>query len=215
MARHPLKGSERQPLPGASAVGKADPTERLEVSVLLRRSNAAALTEHVRKLTSRASADNHLTREEFERRFSADSADIAAVRKFADAHGLAVVQVHAGRRTIVLSGTVAQFNEAFGVDLQRFEHPGGSYRGRTGAVQLPVELQGVVEAVLGLDNRPVAQPHFRARPSPGNVHWHANAGSATSFTPLQLASLYDFPPEPDRGSAWRSLNSGVVSERQI
>ena len=37
MALHPLKGSERQPLPGAKSVGKADPAERLEVSVLLRR----------------------------------------------------------------------------------------------------------------------------------------------------------------------------------
>ena len=40
MARNPLKGSERQPLAGAKSVGKADPAERLEVSVILRRSNA-------------------------------------------------------------------------------------------------------------------------------------------------------------------------------
>ncbi len=37
MARNPLKGSERQPMRGGKAVGKADPSERLEVSVLLRR----------------------------------------------------------------------------------------------------------------------------------------------------------------------------------
>ena len=120
MARHPLKGSERQPLPGAKSVGKADPAERLEVSVLLRRRSGTALTEHVKKLASREKSDRHLSREEFERQFGADNADMAAVKKFAGAQGLAVVQEHAGRRTVVLSGTVAQFNAAFGVDLQRF-----------------------------------------------------------------------------------------------
>ncbi len=199
MARNALKGSERQPLPGAKAVGVAEPAERLEVSVLLRRSNADVLKERVEKLANREAAGGHLSREEFDREFCADSADIAAVKKFAAAYGLSVVQEQAGRRTMVLSGTVAQFNAAFGVNLQRFEHPGGSYRGRVGSVQLPDELQGRVEAVLGLDNRPVARPHFRARPSPGNVHWRAGAGGATSFTPLQIASLYNFPPGTGQG----------------
>jgi kumamolisin len=208
MARHPLKGSERQPLPGAKSVGKADPAERLEVSVLLRRRSGTALTEHVKKLTSREKSDRHLSREEFERQFGADNADMAAVKKFAGAQGLAVVQEHAGRRTVVLSGTVAQFNAAFGVDLQRFEHSGGSYRGRVGAVHLPDELHDAVEAVIGLDDRPVAKPHFRARPSPGNVHWHANAGGATSFTPLQIASHYDFPSGTGQGECVAIIELG-------
>ncbi len=208
MARYSLKGSERRPLPGARAVGEADPTERLEVSVLLRRRGGAAMTAHVEKLAHRESAGGHLSREEFDRRYGADPTDIAAVKKFAGAHGLAVVQEHAGRRTVVLSGTVAQFNAAFGVDLQRFQHPGGSYRGRVGNVQLPDELHGVVEAVLGLDNRPVAKPHFRGRQPLGNVHWHANADGTTSFTPPQLASLYGFPPGTGQGECVAIIELG-------
>ena len=199
MPRHPLNGSERQPLPGAKAVGKADPAERLEVSLVLRRSNADALKERVGRLARREGAGGHLSREEFDRQFGAHSEDIAAVRKFAQAHGLAVVQEHAGRRTMVLSGTVAQFDSAFGVELQRFEHPGGSYRGRVGSVHLPAELNGRVEAVLGLDNRPVVKPYFRARPSRGNMRSLATEGDATSFTPPQIASLYGFPPGTGQG----------------
>jgi kumamolisin len=208
MAGHPLKGSERKPLPGAKSVGRADPAERLEVSLLLRRRGGAALADHVKKLANREKGVSYLSRREFERQFGADDADIAAVKKFAGKHGLAVVQEHPGRRTVVLSGTVAQFNDAFGVDLQRFEHPGGSYRGRVGAVQLPDNLHGIVEAVLGLDDRPVARPHFRARPSSGNVHWHANADGATSFTPLQIASLYDFPPGTGQGECVAIIELG-------
>ena len=208
MARQPLKGSERQPLPGAKAVGKADPAERLEVSVLLRRRNTAELTEHLKKLTTREGTADHVSREDFASRFGADPADIGVLRNFANAHGLAVVQEHPGRRTVVLSGTVAQFNEAFGVDLQRFEHPGGSYRGRIGPVQMPDELHEIVEAVLGLDDRPIAKPHFRARRPHGNVHWEANAGHATSFTPLQIASLYGFPAGTGQGECVAIIELG-------
>jgi kumamolisin len=84
----------------------------------------------------------------------------------------------------VLQGTVAQFNAAFQVQLQQMRHDSCSYRGRTGSIALPSALDGVVEAVLGLDSRPQASPHFRMRPA---------ASGATSFTPPQVAALYGFP----------------------
>jgi kumamolisin len=208
MARYELKGSERRPMPGARAVGKADPAERLEVTVLLRRRDNVGLTEHVKNLAKGENARRHLSRAEFEQQFGAATSDVAAIRKFASEYGLAVVQEHLGRRTIVLSGTVAQFNAAFGVDLQRFEHAGGSYRGRVGSVQLPDELHGIVEAVLGLDNRPAAKPHYRVRRSPGNVRWHARADSGTSYTPVQLASLYDYPSATGQGTCVAIIELG-------
>ncbi|HEX3573603.1 MAG TPA: S53 family peptidase [Rhodopila sp.] len=202
MAHHPLPGSERNPLPGATSVGKADPMERLEVSVLLRRNDATAMTEHVRQLAARDGSTTPLSRERFAERFGARKADMTAIRKFAEAHDLVVVQQHAARRTVILSGTVAQFNAAFRVDLQRFEHPRGSYRGRVGAIQLPDELRDSVEAVLGLDNRPTAAPHFRIRPPGGTAgRRQPHAGPSTSFTPIQLASIYNFPSGTGKGAS--------------
>ena len=198
MAKRPLSGSEREPFAGARAIGKADPNERLEVSILLRRRNADALKERANKMAAGERSKTRISRESFAQEFGADPKDIAAVRNFADDNHLTIVDEHPGRRTIVLSGTVAQFNNAFGVELQQFEHAGGTYRGRTGSVQLPEELHGAVEAVLGLDNRPAARPHFRGRLT-GNVQWHAEAAGAASFTPSQLASLYAFPNGTGKG----------------
>ncbi len=199
MAQKPLQGSERSPVTGAKMVGNADPGERLEVSVLLRRSNADELADRVRKLTRREGQRRHASRHEFDRQYGAAAADIAAVKEFASQHGLAVVQEHAGRRTIVLSGTVAQFNTAFGVDpatlraWRRFlsrasrKHPftGRTDRSRRSRARPRQSTSG--------------KPHFRTRPASGNVHWAANGGDATSFTPLQLASLYDLPSETGQG----------------
>src|SRR5215813_8336780 len=199
MPSRPLIGSERQPMRGARSVGKADPAERLEVSVILRHRASDALKGRVASLATGERPDRHLSREAFAQQFGADPADIAVVKQFASSHGLVVVEEDAARRTVVLSGTVAQFNNAFGVELETFEHPGGTYRGRTGTVHLPDELHGVVTAVLGLDNRPQAQPRFRTRPSPGNVHWRPALAASASFTPTELASLYGFPSGTGQG----------------
>ncbi|MBV8507399.1 MAG: S8/S53 family peptidase [Alphaproteobacteria bacterium] len=208
MPKNPLIGSERQPLPGARSIGKADPTERLEVTLVLRHRQHDALQERVRKIAAGDKSERHLTHEEYDQQFGADATDIQAVKQFANQHGLAVVEEHPGRRHVVLSGTVAQFNDAFGVDLQEFEHPGGSYRGRTGAIHLPDELHGVVTAVLGLDNRPQARPHFRTRPTHDNVQWHAAAAASASFTPTQLAALYGFPAGTGQGECIAIIELG-------
>src|SRR6202035_3469918 len=84
---------------------------------------------------------------------------------------------------------------AFGVDLRRVQDTHGSYRGRTGVIQLPEELHGVVEAVLGLDNRPVARPHFRSRPTV------VAQAVAASFPPAGVAALYGFPSGTGAGEA--------------
>lgn len=172
MKRHVLPGSARSPIPGARAVSKADASQRLQVSVVLRRGDATA----------------------------ARSDDIAAVERFAAENKLKVVESNAARRTVVLSGTVAALSNAFGVELRRFEYEGGSYCGHTGEITLPDELHGTVTAVLGLDDRPQARPHFRIRPSV--------SPSAVSYTPLQIASIYDFPAEIGSGQCIGILELG-------
>jgi kumamolisin len=199
MANILLRGSERLALSGARVLAPADPAERLEVTVLVRRRARAELQARVAQLAAGRADAPFLTREEFAARHGADAADLAAVRAFAAAHGLVVVLEHAARRTVVLSGTVAQFNAAFNVQLQRMQHDSCSYRGRTGSIELPSTLQGVVEAVLGLDSRPQAAAHFRVRPA---------ASAATSFTPTQVAALYGFPASTGIGQCVALIELG-------
>ena len=199
MANIVLKGSERVTMPGARVVAPADPTERLEVTVLVRRRAGDALRARAAQLAAGNAREPYLSREEFAARHGADAADLAAVRAFATAQGLVVVLEHAARRTVMLSGTVAQFNAAFNVQLQRMQHDSCSYRGRTGSIQLPSSLQDVIEAVLGLDSRPQAEAHFRVRPA---------ASTATSFTPPQVASLYGFPAATGLGQCVALIELG-------
>jgi kumamolisin len=198
MARVDLAGSERSALPGAQVVGPADSSERIQVSVIVRRGAADELRSRAAALSTGGQSRGYLTREQFANRHGATPADLGAVRAFAAAQGLRVVLEHAARRTVVLEGTVGEFGSAFGVRLMRMRYPGGSYRGRTGLISVPDELHGIVEAVLGLDNRPQAQPHFRL--ASGQVRPHPRGkASSTAYTPLQVASLYGFPSGDAQG----------------
>jgi kumamolisin len=208
MAKVILKGSERTPLGKSRALGPADPDERLEVSVFVRRRAAEVLRARAAALAEGNRSVGQLTRQAFAEQHGAEAPDLAAVRDFATSYGLMVVTVHAARRTVVLSGTVAQFSAAFSVELKRFEHPEGTYRGRTGPIHLPSELIGIVEAVLGLDDRPQARPHFRLRPSRARSKTRARPGAAGTFSPVQVASLYGFPSGTGKGQCVAIIELG-------
>jgi len=195
-ARVPVPGSERKPVPFATAVAEPDPDQRIEVTMLLRSRQPDAAQPDVAALAAALPAERqNLTREEFAARFSAASDDVAQVEAFARDNDLDVVDISLEQRTVVLAGTVAELSQAFAVELHVYEGPQGRYRGRTGAVHVPASLDGIVLAVLGLDDRPQARPHFR-RLDPPQGAFAAHATS-TSFSPVELAKLYDFPTDVD------------------
>lgn len=189
MTQHPIAGSEKSQPEGARNLGACNPDEIIEVVMMLRRQDAAGFKQLMDKIEQGDERAAPLSREEFAKRFGASAADVAKATEFARAHGLTVVRADPAQRSVVLSGSIGKFGQAFGVKLERYEHETvGEYRGRSGPVNVPSEMKDMVTAVLGLDSRPQARPHFRFRPPIRAAHAQAKA-----FTPLELASLYDFP----------------------
>ncbi len=207
MTRVALKGSEREPLPGARALRPAAADERLEVTVMLRPSGATPWQERLEQL-ARGARPAPLTREVFAETHGASDSDLNAVGAFAAAHGLTVLTRHPARSTITLAGTVQQMNAAFGVQLWQFEHAGGTYRGLHGPVLVPTELADCVVAVLGLDNRPQARPHFRIRTGPKPRRSRAAAPRAAAFSAVELAALYGFPAGDGAGQCIALIELG-------
>jgi kumamolisin len=184
-ARTVLPGSEKAPAPNA-VPRKATPAKsQVTVSVIVKRKEALKIIRR----SGRASGPVRVSRAEFKKRHSADPDAIKKVKAFAREFNLKVVadpnQVL--RRTVQLTGTAADMQKAFGVVLEQKLINGEEYRVREGGITLPKSLTGVVEAVLGLDNRPQAQPHFRIHKP------RAGAAAPSSYTPPQVAEAYQFP----------------------
>ncbi|MEK6421419.1 MAG: S53 family peptidase [Burkholderia gladioli] len=205
MARHLHAGSEPKVVTESKCVGACDPAERIHVTIMLRREGQAALDALVDKLASGDAAAQPVSRDDFAKRFAARTDDIEHTEAFAKRHQLTVERVDPVQSVVELAGTVAQFENAFGVKLQQYEHHAvGTFRARTGDIALPNELHDAVTAVLGLDTRPQAHPHFRFRPP----FKPARTGASTSYTPVQLASIYNFPEGDGAGQCIALIELG-------
>lgn len=112
---------------------------------------------------------------------------MAAVRRFARAFGLKVIDVSRVRHEVVLEGTWRAVGKAFRVELRYFRHAHGVYRAHAGLVHVPEEIRDAVDCILGLDDIPLVRGHKNC--------WHVGrAAPPPIFTPLEVARHYRFPP---------------------
>jgi kumamolisin len=173
-----LRSSLRQAIPDFQPLGVADPNSSISVTLMLRRRHELPADGEVR-----------VSREAFGDKYGADPADLEAIEQFASDNDLTVGGVDLARRRVVLSGTVANMNEAFGTELRLYQSPDGVFRGRTGSLSVPVTIAEIVTGVFGLDERPQARARFRrliVLPGP-------RAAGDTSYNPGAVANLYAYP----------------------
>jgi len=185
---------ERQLLTGSEKAAFHIPAEKpatgkFTVSVVVRRKNELKAATRLGK--------ERVTRAEYTRKYAADKADLKQIHAFAKAFGLTVEKdtPKPERRTVLLTGSAAAMQKAFGVELKHATENGVVYRIREGGIHLPASLSKVVVAVLGLDNRPQAKPHFRVAKStaPESGIEPDAAAANISYTPVQVGQLYSFP----------------------
>jgi kumamolisin len=185
-----LRGSRRDPLAGFRDLGPWEKGGRISVTVLLRRRPDSEGGPFAADLgRRRPSGRTRLSRAELAERFGAHPDDLAALAAFAEHHGLEVLGSSVGGRTVRLAGPSDALARLFGVRLRRWSDGHREYRGRTGAVHLPRELEAVVLGVFGLDDRPQARPRC--------VRHRVTTPEDASYTPLQVAAAYDFPAGTD------------------
>lgn len=173
-----LTGSERQPL--GTRVADQPLDEMIEISIILKPATRAPIPDRQGTVVSRR---------EFAEKHGAPDRVISRVKQLAKEYDLRVTEVSPQRRTVKLQGAAADMMRAFEVQLDRYENEGKQYRARRGGIKLPADLVDSVEAVLGLDNRPQAKPHYRAH--------RKESAEDISYSPPQVAQLYQFPAGVD------------------
>jgi kumamolisin len=191
-SRITLEKTERKAPRGATHLGRTSPDQPISVSVIVRRKNPLKLSDLKGRRVSHA---------EFNEQFAAAPADFDRIRAFAQEHGLTVDEAASSlpRRTIVLKGTAAAMEKAFGVELNSYEDTTQKKRfhGFEGTISLPADHAEPIEAVLGLDARPIATPHFRRRDADSDPDKRKKKQPTTAqpqpFSAVQVAQLYDFP----------------------
>ncbi|MCU1414115.1 MAG: peptidase [Microbacteriaceae bacterium] len=182
----PLPGSERVAAEGlAPASATLQPSDRIEATVVLRRRVQIDPTD--------VTTGPPMSRAILAETIGADPADIALTESTLGSLGLVIVSSDAASRRIRVRGTAQQMARVFGAELQSVtsrtvDGDEVQHRHRTGGLMVPAALDGIVTAVLGLDDRPQARAEFRI----------AEAKSVSvSYTPVELGAIYRFPDDTD------------------
>jgi kumamolisin len=174
MADHvPLPGSARPTPSGAERGADVSPDAPIDVTVALA---GSPLPE--------PAAGAPISRDELLRDHGADPATVRRVTEVLEGFGLTVHEVSTLTRSLRVKGTAAQMEAAFHPGLAMYRSSDqGEFRGRTGELQIPAQLDGLITGVFGFDQRRVA----RRRLSSGAVPL------TQPVTPAQLAEHYNFP----------------------
>jgi kumamolisin len=169
--------------PAAAAIDTLNPNDTASVTIRVRRKKS------IDKVLEKG---QRISREEYADQYGASEDDLAQVEAFAAEHHLSVVQSDKGRRSVILKGRIGDLETAFKVHLTHYKDDNGViFRGRTGDICIPAGLEGVIEGVFGLDDRPHAQPRFQiAKEENGMFSAHA---SSAGFNPNELNTIYNFP----------------------
>jgi len=181
-SRRAIPGSERPPADPALRSARAVPADTaVQATVVLRR--RAALPAGAARMSSAELGERH----------GANPADVELVTSTLTALGVEVTSVDIASRLLRISGPAGVLADAFGTSLAQVSSPNASgtpvtHRFRTGGLSVPAELDGIVTAVLGLDDRPQARAQFRVA--------RANA-TAAGYTPVELGRVYAFPEGTD------------------
>lgn len=181
----PLKGSACAGLKRTAFLSAANPAEEFEVSVMLNRGSKLDLGKLGRKV---------LSDQEFSKSYGVRSGDVASIKQFAANNKLQIVSADAKSRIVTLKGTADAYEKAFGVKFGYYsDGNGGKFRGHEGNIHLPQELNGKVTGVFGLNNKPLYRSRF------GFVPAGKKKALTASYTPLEVAKLYNFPQGTGKG----------------
>ncbi len=151
-----LKGNHPPDAAKLAAVGAADPNLRLSMEITFAVRNKAELDQLLAGQQNPSSPNFHkwLPTGEYNQRFGPSQADLDAVSQWLRGEGFSVQPASNG--TLKFSGTVAQAEHAFSTRIMGFGD--GATYANVEDPSIPARFEGVIAAVLGLDNMMHAVP---------------------------------------------------------
>jgi kumamolisin len=185
-----LKGSI--PINKHKLLGPADPQQRIEVTIKLRRKTERGLPT-LKEFVAGKRAKG-ITRQILAERYGASREDATTVQQWAVQHGLSVSQLDLGRRQLHIVGSVKAMSEAFGVQMAMYQHSrtGVHFRCPKSDIRIPKKLSSIIVGVFGLNDMPVVVRN--------SVRLATKLKSADpksqfpgSFYPNDVSKLYNFP----------------------
>jgi subtilase family serine protease len=166
----------------AALLGSLPEDQQMNLTIVLPLRNQSDLTSLLGRLYDPASPDYHhfLSVDQFTEQFGPTVDDYQAVVAFAEANGLVVTDQPANRLIVPISGSVAQINSAFNLQMNTYQHPTENRTFFSPDREPTLSLSVPVAHIVGLNN--FSLPHAMLQVAPqgaalGNVTGSGPGGS--------------------------------------
>jgi subtilase family serine protease len=167
-AEQVLKGHVPPITQRLTPIGRLESGRRLDLAIGLPLRNREKLTNLLQEIYQPSAANfrRYVTADQFASSFGPSREDYQAVADFAKAHGLTVKGTHPNRALLDVSGSVADIERAFHVNMRVYQHPVEARTFFAPDVEPSLDLATPVLAISGLDSYARPQPQMkRLRPS--------------------------------------------------
>jgi len=177
----------------APLVGHLPSAQRLSLAISLPLRNEAELDDLLQRIYDLQSPSYHqyLSVQEFASRFGPAEADYAAVLRFAQANGLAVIDTAANRMVVDVEGPAANIEPAFHVTLGVYQHPTENRTFYAPDREPALDLDVPLLHISGLDN--FTLPHaksIRSSQEKGETGKTTGSGPGGNFIGSDMRAAY-------------------------
>jgi subtilase family serine protease len=164
-------------------------------------SQQVALNLLLAQQQDRSSPNYHkwLTPEQFAGRFGVSQGDIDKITAWLGSQGFQAVSAARGRTSVSFSGTAAQLQSAFKMEMHTYNVNGETHIANSAPVEVPAALSGVVTAVRGLTDfhpKPMyVRPVHGGKSGPHPSYTTTIQGNTDYvLAPGDIATIYDINP---------------------
>lgn len=145
----PMVGSSLPKMRSLRERGKLDPNKTLEVVFHLRLHSEPPTS--AQRCAPEIPTEG-LSQDDFQQQYGASPEDVDAVVEYLAAAGFEDIVPTPNQCMVSAQAPVGQINDAFGIELRKFDCRRGRFFGHTGDIHIPAHLIGIIESVTGLDD---------------------------------------------------------------
>lgn len=191
-ARVTLAGANVPLIQRAHLLQAANAAQMLNLSIGLRPSDPAGLDQALQEIYTPGSSRYHhyLTPDEFRQLYAPTSSQVQEVVSFLQSQGLTVQTIASNHLLIDATGTVAQAQQAFQVQINTYQYGNRVFYANAQPPSVPAALQAVISSIGGLDNSVRYQPLVQHTQAVGERAQTPHA-TPSGYGPGELSSAYN------------------------
>ncbi len=183
-----------------------DPTQQLNLSIGLQLRNSSDLDSLLSAIYNPQSPQYHqyLTPDQFNQLFAPTSDQVQQVVSYLQGQGLTVTSVAPNNLLIDATGSVAQVQQTFNVQINNYQLGNQTFYANAAPPSVPTSISQLITSIGGLDSSVQYHPLYR-RLARQNQNHRAALAAPSGFGPKDLSGAYN---------ATQLQSSGILGDNQ-